>query len=83
MGIGRATAHQFAHNEAQAVFICDYQDNYLPIHKREMNKLYPNVDIHPRKFDAADEAGVKGVVDEAIAKYGRVSNPCFQAPLCP
>lgn len=46
-----------------------------------MNKLYPNVDIHPRKFDAADEAGVKAVVDEAISKYGRVSQSHSFPPL--
>jgi NAD(P)-dependent dehydrogenase (short-subunit alcohol dehydrogenase family) len=70
--MGRATAHQFAYHEARAVFICDYNDDCLEIHKREMNQLYPSVDVHPRKFDAGDEAGVKGVVDEAIKLYGRL-----------
>lgn len=72
LGIGRATAHQFAHNEAKAVFICDYKNEYLETHKREMNTLYPTVHIHPKQFDAADEAGVKDVVEEAIRLYGRL-----------
>ncbi|KAF2842403.1 3-oxoacyl-reductase [Patellaria atrata CBS 101060] len=71
-GIGRATAHQYANNGAKAVFICDYSDEYLEVHKRELNSLYPNVDIHPRKFDAADEPSVKQVVDEALKLYGRL-----------
>jgi NAD(P)-dependent dehydrogenase (short-subunit alcohol dehydrogenase family) len=72
LGIGRATAHQFAHNGARAVFICDFANEHLETHKREMNILYPEADIHPRHFDAADEDGVKGVVDEAIQRYGRL-----------
>lgn len=34
--------------------------------------MYPEVDIHPRQFDAADEAAVKAVIEEALAKYGRL-----------
>ncbi|KAF1989363.1 3-oxoacyl-reductase [Aulographum hederae CBS 113979] len=71
-GIGRASAHQYAHNGAKAVFICDYSDNHLETHKRELNSLYPDVDIHPRQFDASNEAAVKAVCEEAIQKYGRL-----------
>jgi len=28
--------------------------------------------VHARKFDAADEAAMKAVVDEAVEKYGRL-----------
>lgn len=42
------------------------------MHKRELESLYPNVDIHTRQFDAGNEADVKAVVDEAIEKYGRL-----------
>lgn len=72
MGIGRATAHQYAQNGAKAVYICDYSDSYLETHKREINSLYPDVDIHTRQFDAGDDAGVKAVVDDAIRTYGRL-----------
>jgi NAD(P)-dependent dehydrogenase (short-subunit alcohol dehydrogenase family) len=34
--------------------------------------LYPGVDIHTRKFDAADEKSVKAVVDDAVKAYGRL-----------
>lgn len=37
-----------------------------------MASLYPAVDVHTRKFDAADEASVKAVVDDAIKAYGRL-----------
>ena len=30
------------------------------------------MDIHTRQFDAANEAAVKGVVEEALDKYGRL-----------
>lgn len=37
-----------------------------------MESLYPNVDIHIRSFDAADENALIAVIDEAVAKYGRL-----------
>ena len=72
LGIGRASAHQFAHNGARAVYICDYNDQYLSVHQRELQSLHPDVDVHARCFDAANEDAVKGVVDEALEKYGRL-----------
>lgn len=71
-GIGRASAHQFANNGAKAVYICDFADSHLATHKREMESLYPGVDVHARQFDAADEKAVTAVIDDAIAKYGRL-----------
>lgn len=72
MGIGRAAAHQFAENGARAIYICDYADENLESHKRELNKLYPKVDVHTRKFDAAEESAVKEVVSHAITTYNRL-----------
>ncbi|KAI1769916.1 NAD(P)-binding protein [Hypoxylon cercidicola] len=72
LGIGRASAHQFAENGARAVYICDYDDKNLATHKREIESLYPAVDVHVRRFDAADEKAVKAVVDHAMNTYGRL-----------
>lgn len=72
LGIGRASAHQFASHGAKAVYICDFDASHLETHKREIASLYPAVDVHTRQFDAADESSVKAVVDEAVAKYGRL-----------
>lgn len=72
MGIGRATAHQFAHNGAQAIYICDLRDDYLATHQRELESLYPDTDVHCRQYDVADEAAVRETVDEALEKYGRL-----------
>jgi NAD(P)-dependent dehydrogenase (short-subunit alcohol dehydrogenase family) len=72
LGIGRASVHQFAQNGAKAIFLCDFQDDHLATHKRELNSLYPSVDIHTRQFDAANEAAVEKVVQEAVDKYGRL-----------
>lgn len=72
LGIGRATAHQFAQNGAKAVFLCDYSGDHLETHKRELKALYPEVEVHARRSDAADEASVKSVVEEALKKYGRL-----------
>ena len=71
-GIGRASAHQFAANGARAIYICDFSDTYLSAHARELNELYPDVDVHARRFDAADEEAVKAVIEDALEKYGRL-----------
>lgn len=34
--------------------------------------MYPSVEVHTRKFDAADEVSVKAVVDDALKAYGRL-----------
>ncbi|EAW16342.1 SDR family NAD(P)-dependent oxidoreductase [Aspergillus fischeri NRRL 181] len=71
-GIGRASAHQYAHNGAKAVYLCDFTDTHLGTHKREIKSLYPGVEVQIRVFDAAEEDAVKAVVDDAIARYGRL-----------
>lgn len=72
LGIGRASAHQFAENGAKAIYICDFNDSNLGTHKRELASLYPKVDVHTRQFDASDDGAVKAVVDDAIKAYGRL-----------
>lgn len=72
LGIGRASVHQFAHNGARAVYLCDYDDEFLPVHKRELESLYPGVDVHIRQMDAADEEAVKEVIGDALKRYGRL-----------
>lgn len=71
-GIGRASVHQFAHNGAKAIFMCDFSTQHLDTHAKELKELYPQVEVHARKIDAGNEKDVQGVVEEAIAKYGRL-----------
>ncbi|KAK1772340.1 hypothetical protein QBC33DRAFT_574961 [Phialemonium atrogriseum] len=72
LGIGRAAAHQFAQNGARAVYVCDFDAANLETHKREIKASWPDVDVHTRRFDAADEGAVKEVVDDALRRYGRL-----------
>ncbi|KAL4806781.1 hypothetical protein BDV18DRAFT_138212 [Aspergillus unguis] len=72
LGIGRATAHQYAHNGARAIYICDFASTHLETHAREIASLYPSTKVHTRTFDAADEDSVKAVVDDALSTYGRL-----------
>jgi NAD(P)-dependent dehydrogenase (short-subunit alcohol dehydrogenase family) len=44
----------------------------METHKRELKSLYPDVDVHTRQFDAAEEAEVEKVVKEAVDMYGRL-----------
>lgn len=72
IGIGRATAHQFAQNGAKAVYLCDFDDKFLRYHEEQIKSLYPSCEVHTRKFDAADEPAVKAVVNDALKTYGRL-----------
>ncbi|KAK0662533.1 hypothetical protein QBC41DRAFT_28367 [Cercophora samala] len=72
LGIGRASAHQFAQNGAKAVYICDFDSSNLAAHKAELNTLYPSVDIHTRQFDAANEPDIVEVITHALNSYGRL-----------
>lgn len=72
LGIGRASAHQFAENNARAIYICDFDDTNLETHKREINSLFPKVEVHTRKFDASNESAVKDVISHAMTTYGRL-----------
>ena len=72
LGIGRASAYQFAHNGARAIYLCDFSTAHLASQQRELRALYPDVDVHLRQFDAADEEAVKAVTEEAVAEYGRL-----------
>lgn len=77
LGMGRATAHLFAANGAKAVYICDYVNQHLLEHEAEIKSLYPGVEVYARKFDAADEEGVKEVIGEAVKKYGHLDGEFF------
>ncbi|CAZ85820.1 unnamed protein product [Tuber melanosporum] len=72
IGIGRATALQYARNNLKALFICDFSNTNLPALESELRALAPNTKIHARTFDAADEASVAAVVQEALDKYARL-----------
>ena len=72
LGIGRAAVHLFAQSGARAIFVCDYRDDNLETHKRELNSLHPSVEIHIKQFDATNEESVKAICEDAIKKYGRL-----------
>lgn len=54
------------------MYLCDFDDTYLATHARELNELYPGVEVHTRQFDAADESAIKAVVDDALQRYGQL-----------
>ncbi|KAK0614310.1 hypothetical protein B0T14DRAFT_499611 [Immersiella caudata] len=72
LGIGRASAYAFASQSPRAIYICDFDSSHLASHKADINQAFPDVEVHTRKFDAADEKAVKEVVDDAVKRYGRL-----------
>jgi len=72
LGIGRATAHQYAHNGLKALYICDYDSSNLKSLQAEIEAANPGVKVHARTFDASSEEAVQAVCEEAVATYGRL-----------
>ncbi|KAI9803358.1 MAG: hypothetical protein M1833_000875 [Piccolia ochrophora] len=72
LGIGRATAHQFAQHGALALYLCDAVSTHLPTHARELQSLYPSTTIHTRQLDAASSVDIQAVVDHALTTYNRL-----------
>jgi NAD(P)-dependent dehydrogenase (short-subunit alcohol dehydrogenase family) len=72
LGIGRATALQYAHNGVKALFICDSVSTHLESLKRELLQYSPGARVHVQMFDAACGAAVEAVVQEAVERYGRL-----------
>ncbi|KAL7271828.1 hypothetical protein RUND412_005389 [Rhizina undulata] len=72
LGIGRATAHQFARNGLKALYVCDYASTNLPALEAELSQKYLDVNVHTKAFDASNEEAVAGVVNEALATYGQL-----------
>ena len=72
LGIGRAAAYQYAENGPRALYICDRDSEHLESYRREMSERHPDVEVHARAFDAADEDGVRTVVNDAVTRYGRL-----------
>ena len=54
------------------MYLCDYADNNLEAHRKEINTSWPAVEVHTRKFDASDEAAIKEVIGDALERYGRL-----------
>ncbi|KAG6842167.1 hypothetical protein C0991_001660 [Blastosporella zonata] len=71
-GIGRATAIRFAHEGAKHLYLIDFDATNLPELKETIEKLYPDVKVTVIPADAADEAAISGVCDQALREEGRL-----------
>lgn len=71
-GIGRATAMQFAHEGVKHLYVCDIDDENLPSLKDTITRKYPDVKVTAIASDAADEASVTSIIDQAIKDEGHL-----------
>ncbi|KAI8647705.1 hypothetical protein BD408DRAFT_104518 [Parasitella parasitica] len=71
VGIGRATAIDLAKRGPKAIYVTDLTLNNLEELAQEIRSTYM-VDCFARAVDAASQSAVEGVIDEAVAKYGRL-----------
>jgi len=71
-GIGRAASILFAHEGAKHLYLLDFDPTNLPDLKSTIENKYPDVKVTTTQADAADEAAVSGVCDQALREEGRL-----------
>jgi len=72
LGIGRASAYEFASAGAKALILSDFDISNLDNWKQDIEKLYPGTQVVVKKVDAGNEEDVKAVVKLAVDKWGRL-----------
>ncbi|KAL9931382.1 hypothetical protein V8E36_009779 [Tilletia maclaganii] len=72
LGIGRATALQFAKEGASHVYLTDLDDENLSSLKDIIKKDYPDVKVTTLALDAADEEAVKALCEQAVSENGQL-----------
>ncbi|PKK50822.1 hypothetical protein CI102_4468 [Trichoderma harzianum] len=86
-GIGKATAFAFAKYGSPQVAIADVDTATLKQTAKELKDLYPNVEILPIEFDAANADSTIKAIETAYSKFGRidhaVNNVGTPGPLAP
>ncbi|KNZ72856.1 3-oxoacyl-[acyl-carrier-protein] reductase [Termitomyces sp. J132] len=72
-GIGyRASAIRFGHEGAKHLYLIDFDPTNLPELKESIQEQYPDVRVTVIQADAADEATISGVCDQALREEGRL-----------
>ncbi|KAJ6625520.1 hypothetical protein B0H10DRAFT_1783044 [Mycena sp. CBHHK59/15] len=71
-GIGRSSALLFAHEGARHLYLIDFDPSNLPDLKATIEKRYPDVKATTMQGDAADEALISGVCEQALREEGRL-----------
>jgi len=72
LGIGRATALQFAHEGALHLYLIDFDPTNLPNLKSTIEERYPDVKVTTIAADAASDAAISGVCKQALQEEGRL-----------
>lgn len=70
-GIGRATVIALAKRGPKVIYVTDLTLQNLEELAKEIKDTY-KVECIPRAVDAASQAAVEGIIDDAVAKYGRL-----------
>ncbi|KAL6794032.1 hypothetical protein J3E68DRAFT_450685 [Trichoderma sp. SZMC 28012] len=86
-GIGKATAFAFAKYGSPQVAIADVDAATLKQTAKELKDQYPNVEILPIEFDAANADSTIKAIETTYSKFGRidhaVNNVGTPGPLAP
>ncbi|KAL1927371.1 hypothetical protein VTP01DRAFT_4000 [Rhizomucor pusillus] len=71
-GIGRASVYALAKRGPKVIYATDLTLDNLEELAKDVEKQYPGVQCIPRAVDAASTAGVTGIINEAMEKFGRL-----------
>lgn len=87
LGIGKATAFAFAKYGSPQVAIADVDAATLKQTTQELKDQYPNIEVLPIEFDAANADSTIKAIETAYSKFGRidhaVNNVGTPGPLAP
>ncbi|TFY70997.1 hypothetical protein EVG20_g2010 [Dentipellis fragilis] len=72
IGHSRASALLFAHEGARHLYLIDFSGDNLPALKATIEKTYPDVKVTTLQADAADEAAISGICEQALKEEGRL-----------
>lgn len=68
----RASVYALAKRGPKAIYATDLTLDNLEELAKDVEKQYPGVQCIPRAVDAASTAGVTGIINEAMEKFGRL-----------
>ncbi|KAI8062034.1 hypothetical protein BDF21DRAFT_467154 [Thamnidium elegans] len=70
-GIGRATAYSIAKKNPKAIYVTDIKDSDLSTLAKDITNT-TGVECIAKSVDASSDEDIKGVIDDAMKRYGRL-----------
>jgi chanoclavine-I dehydrogenase len=71
-GIGAATIHELARQNASAIWIGDWNDKAFSTVTKEINDINPSIQVYTKKLDVSDSKAIDAWVDKIVEVSGGI-----------